>query len=267
LINFVKPFGRITLNHYFWGMKRIMTTILALCFLTIGSMAQEVTTMGQDAQTTVNAPTMEPMDDTEGTEGLQSFFEPLSPEEIYFADFQDTLHLPRMNHRGQVMPIGHYPYYWGGWWGWDLHEGLNVTVGASVMAQFGKHARSGAGFGQNIAMVYALPLSKRLTLAVGGYFNRLSWSHDAYHDAGVTAVLGYRFDEHWEAYIYGQKSITHSKYMPMPFYGMGMMGDRLGAAVRYNFSPSMSVEVSVETDRLPQTEYYDARRGMPPPLR
>lgn len=246
-------------------MNRKILTSIALCLVSLVGYAQDQPVVQGQVPADVQPPTIEPIETISGTDGLQSHFQPLKGEDIYLGDVQDTLHLPRLNYRGQVVPLGHYPYFWDGYWGWDLHEGLNVSLGASVMAQFGKHARSGAGFGQNIAMVYAAPLTKKLTFAVGGYFNRLSWSHDAYHDAGITAVLGYRFDEHWEAYIYGQKSITHSNYMPMPLYGMGMMGDRLGAAVRYNFSPSMSIEVSVETDRLPQTEgYYDARRGMPP---
>lgn len=250
-------------------MIRKLMSLSAVFGLSLAIHAQDLPSTMEQSLPESGSPTMEAIGYPSATEGLRSYFEPLSGEEVYFGDFRpDTLSLPRMNHRGQVMPIGHYPFFGDGLWGWDLHEGLNVTMGASVMAQFGKHARGGAGFGQNIAMVYAVPLTKRLSLAVGGYFDRLSWSHDAYHDAGITAVLGYRFDEHWEAYIYGQKSITHSNYMPMPLYGMGMMGDRLGAAVKYNFSPTMSVEVSVETDRLPQTEgYYDARRGMPPPPR
>ena len=149
------------------------------------------------------------------------------------------------------MPIGHYPYLWDGMYSWDLHVGLNVTLGMSVMAQFGKHARSGAGFGQNVAMMYAVPLSKKMSFAVGGYFNRMSWSHDSYYDAGITAMLGYRFDEHWEAYVYGQKSITSSNFIPYPLHNMRTLGDRLGAAVRYNFNPNMSIEVSVEKDRRP----------------
>ena len=242
------------MKHYFWGMKRTIMTFLALCGMVVVCEAQDTPTIQEQSPSSATMPFVEPSEDVMGTEGLRSSFEPLSGEEVYFGDFTpspDTLALPRLTTHGHVMPIGHYPYLWDGMYSWDLHEGLNVTLGMSVMARFGKHARSGAGFGQNIAMMYASPLSKKLTLAVGGYFNRMSWSHDAFYDAGITAMLGYRFDEHWEAYIFGQKSITSSKYIPYPLYDMRALGDRIGATVRYNFNPNMSIEVSVETDRRP----------------
>lgn len=67
-------------------------------------------------------------------------------------------------------------------------------------------------------------------------------------DGGINAVLGYKFDERWEAYLYGQKSVMNSR-MPLPLYDMNGLGDRIGAAVKYNFSPKFSVTVSVEERR------------------
>ena len=63
----------------------------------------------------------------------------------------DSLHLPLLNQYGQVRPIGMYPYLWSGFDSWDLHRGLNVSMGASVFSSFGKHARGGTGFAQNVA--------------------------------------------------------------------------------------------------------------------
>ena len=108
----------------------------------------------------------------------------------------DTLNLPTLNMKGQV-PFMTYPY--DGWWGfnnWTLHKGLNVNLGASVFAAFGKGAPKGAGFAQDLSMMYALPLTKRLTLAIGGWVSNAYWAHDRFTDAGVSAVLGYKFDEH-----------------------------------------------------------------------
>ena len=59
-------------------------------------------------------------------------------------------------------------------------------------------------------------------------------------------MVGYRFDEHWEAFLYGQKSVVNGLRMPYPLYDMQELGDRIGASVRYNVNPSMSIEVSVE---------------------
>ena len=164
---------------------------------------------------------------------------------------QDSLHLPFLNRFGQTRTFGFYPLWWGGWYDWQLHKGLNVNLGASVFAQFGKNAwHKGAGFQQDISLMYAQPLTDKLSLAVGGYFNNISWAHDSWRDAGINAVLGYKFDDHWEAYLYAQKSLVN-KAMPLPLYDMSNIGDRLGAAVRYNFSPSFSIQVSVESRKRP----------------
>lgn len=173
---------------------------------------------------------------------------------------------------------------WGGFGSWSLHRGLNVQLGASVFAEFGKGARSGAGFQQNVALMYALPINDKLSVAIGGYLNNINYAGGNWRDAGVTAVVGYRFNEHWEAYVYGQKSISNNlcnrlryniydgyygygsyspmggfggfsrNYFGMPLYSaydLAGIGDRIGATVRYNFNNNMSIEVSVENRWLP----------------
>ena len=162
---------------------------------------------------------------------------------------KDTLHLPLLNRFGQTY-INMYPYDWFGLYDWQLHKGLNVSLGASVFATFGDSPWKGAGFTQNIAAMYAVPITDKLSFAVGGYMNNLYWSHDAYRDAGLNAVLGYKFNEHWEGYIFGQKSLVN-KSMPMPLYDMSRIGDRIGAAIKYNFNPQFSIQVTVETEKRP----------------
>ncbi|MBQ6208908.1 MAG: hypothetical protein IJK42_03935 [Prevotella sp.] len=171
------------------------------------------------------------------------------------------LNLPTYNTYGHVEHIGLYPMHLGGLYDWDLHEGLNVSLGASVFAQFGKHARRGAGFSQNLSAIYAVPLTDKLSFSLGGYLYNMNWQKDAYRNAGLTATIGYRFNEHWEGFLYAQKSLTHN----IPMYGfyptrwaMGgiycdpfdaaYMGaaDRIGAGFRYYFNPTFSVEVSFE---------------------
>lgn len=134
---------------------------------------------------------------------------------------------------------------WSGAGMWNLHSGLNVSLGASVFSSLGKNRYGGAGFAQNISAVYLAPLSNKLSLAVGGYFDNINWGHRSYRDAGLNAVLGYRFNEHWEAFLYGQKSLLN-KEMPVPLYYMNNVGDRIGAAVRYSPNHSFSVTVSFE---------------------
>lgn len=198
----------------------------------------------------------------------------------------DSLHLPALNQYGQAEPAWLMPMAFGGWNSWRLHRGLNVQLGASVFAEFGKGAHSGAGFQENIALMYAMPVNDRLSVAVGGYLNNINYTGSNWRDAGLSAVVGYRFNEHWEAYVYGQKSISnnlssrlrysmydgycggYNPYLggvgrlgaiyggrfagcPYSMYDLGNMGDRIGATVRYNINPSMSIEVSVEKRWLP----------------
>lgn len=190
----------------------------------------------------------------------------------------DSLHLPKLNSYGQPQTISRYPLCFDGWYSWGLHKGLNMQLGASVFTQFGKGARGGAGFGQNISLMYAMPLTEKLSVAIGGYLNNVNYAGDNWHDVGLSAVLGYRFNDHWEAYVFGQKSITNNVYNRLNyaaygnwyngmgcgygrfggfgtnFYGfpaysayeLGNMGDRIGATVRYNVNSSMSIEVTVE---------------------
>uniref|UniRef100_UPI0040274559 hypothetical protein n=1 Tax=Prevotella sp. TaxID=59823 RepID=UPI0040274559 len=196
---------------------------------------------------------------------------------------QDSLMLPPLNAQGQVDTACRYPLAFGGWNSWGLHRGLNVQIGASVFAEFGKGAHSGAGFQQNIALMYAMPINDKLSVAVGGYLNNVNYAGGNWHDAGLSAVVGYRFNEHLEAYIWGQKSITNNignrfrysmydgYYRGYGFGGYGFggfsrnfygfpsysaydlsgIGDRIGATLRYNFNNNMSIEVTVENRWMP----------------
>lgn len=158
-----------------------------------------------------------------------------------------TLHLPTLNSLGQMHYINRWPmsYSLAGYQDWDLHEGMNFSLGASVFAGFGKYAPSGAGFAQNMSGMYALPFSDKLSLAVGGYMLNATWGGYNLRDAGLNAVLGYKFNERWEGFVYGQKSLIRPKYA-YPYYDIQEIGDRIGAALKYNFSPSCWIQFSFE---------------------
>ncbi len=154
-------------------------------------------------------------------------------------------------------------------YGW-LHKGLNASLDLSVFAQFGKHARHGAGFSQRLSATYVQPLGKRSWMAVGGYVDHLNWSGDSYTSGGLYAELGYQFNEHWSAYVYGQKSLVNSGISGFgSYYGRGWnylspysyngLGDKLGAAVRWTPNPTLSVELSVEHNWYPKgnAHYFD----------
>ena len=136
------------------------------------------------------------------------------------------------------------PYGYGHLYGWQLHKGLNVSLDVSMFSQIGKHAYGGVGFAQNISMMYVAPLSQKMCLAVGGYYNNMYWAHSSFQDAGINATLAYRFNERWEGYLYAQKAVV--KNAPIMLMDIHDLCDRIGAAVKYNFSPSFSVQMSVE---------------------
>ena len=73
-------------------------------------------------------------------------------------------------------------------------------------------------------------------------------------------MLGYKLNERWELYLYGQKSLAQrNAFVPLAVYDMGNIGDRIGAAVKYNVSPNVSVQVSVEQGWMPSQRhaYFD----------
>ena len=159
----------------------------------------------------------------------------------------DTLALPRLTERGT---ISRYPAAGplAGWNDWGLHGGLNASLSLSATVGLGRH--SGSGFAQSLALMYATELMPRLSMAVGGYYSHFNWGPAQFNDAGLTAVLGYRFNEHWEAYLFGQKSIATPR-MPAPLYYLGDFGDKIGVELRYNVSPSFSIGISVWHQDVP----------------
>lgn len=160
----------------------------------------------------------------------------------------------------------------------SLHEGLNASVGVSAFATFGKNVPHKGGLTENINLTYLKPLTKdgKLWMMAGGYLNHMNWGGDSYRDVGLYGVLGYKFNEHWEAYLYGQLSINNNYdnlysryggwgmgrygvygYSPwmwsamnpvMPFgYGMGAAGANvLGAGAIYHVNKNFSIGFNIE---------------------
>lgn len=147
---------------------------------------------------------------------------------------------------------------------------FHASVDLSVMAGFGKGAPHGAGFAQNIDAWYTTPLGKKGWLTAGGYLNHLNWDGINATGGGLYAELGYQFNEHWAAYVYGQKSLVNSGvggygYYGYPFYngywgyggypGYNPFGDKLGAAVRWTPNHNFSLQISVEKDWYPKPDF------------
>ena len=122
-------------------------------------------------------------------------------------------------------------------------------------------------------------------MALGTYLNNINYGGDNFRDGGVYGILGYQFNEHWEAYVYGQVSVAnnynsiysrYAGYGPYGYgrygmypgiwgmgvmpggYGMGAAGANvLGAGVRYT-NKNFSIGVSVEGNwyNTPKTPSY-----------
>ena len=149
-----------------------------------------------------------------------------------------------------------------------------MSLSASVFASWGDSKYLGTGFSQDISAMYAMPLSKKLSLAMGGFFSNVSFDHGTLRYGGLSGVLSYRFNDRWEAHLYGQKSLVDTNRQ-MPWWGMGNIGDRIGAGVIYHVSPTFFFEVNVEYHERPayNVPVYNANKklvqpnnhGAPPP--
>ena len=148
--------------------------------------------------------------------------------------------------------------------------------------------------------MYVTNLSKKATLAVGGYVNHLTYRSGNYFVGGINAVLGYQFNEHWSAYAFVQKAFTSDNfgqafgYGSPYWYGYGAWGyapigygfapmayryapmgwgygavasrfmDRIGGGVTYQWGShnQNSISVNVEFDHVPtqRNGYYNTSR-------
>lgn len=206
----------------------------ALSFLALAAQAQEPSAGGVAVSRAeaVNAP-VQPVSASVAAAGVEQPVSLPAPE-------ADTLALPPLTLRGTMASPTHFiPYV--GWNEWSLHPGMNASI--SLAATVGLGRFRGSGFSQSVAMMYATELAPRLTVAVGGYYSHFNWGATQFNDAGLSAVVGYRFNEHWEAYVFGQKSVVSNK-IPRPLYDLGDFGDRIGAELRYNVNPSLSIGMS-----------------------
>ncbi len=233
--------------------KAILITLLFLC-CTFNAFSQE--------RSSVIVPlpaddTYTPMEDDESEEYLNGMV-PIASFNQEEVALPDSLHLPMVDYNG-TMPYHRtwsYPYL-GGYWGWDLHEGFNANLDLSAFTSFGKNHFSGTA--ERISLMYAKALSEHLSIAIGGSFTNMNTNFGAYRTGGLSAIIDYRFNDHWEAYVYAHKNLFSSginnRYGALPgmyaYDYFGNMSDRIGLGVRYNFNESTFVEVQLDFERSP----------------
>ena len=159
-----------------------------------------------------------------------------------------TFSLPPLTYRGTIATYPYLGSMYTGFGNWDLHPGLNASLSASGIFGVGKH--SGSGFANSAAVMYAGQLTPKLSFSIGGYSSFLDYGHHQMKDAGLTAMLNYRFDEHWEAGVFGQKSLMQPRLPLQNMWWLGSdFGDKIGAMVKYNVNPNFSFQLSVWNQR------------------
>ena len=110
--------------------------------------------------------------------------------------------------------------------------------------------------------MYAMPLGKKFSAAIGGYIKNTSWAHDSFRSAGLSAILNYQATDRLNVYAYGQKSLLNSHPIPLPLYYMEDISDRIGIGAEYKVTPAFSIGLSVDYSRYkePNTwfDHYNA---------
>ena len=131
---------------------------------------------------------------------------------------------------------------------WELHKGLNASVGLNVTFSPSRYAPSGVGFGQDTAFMYAVPVSKRVSIAGGLYASHMDWGFLSYKDVGIAGVAAFKVNERISIYAYGNKSLMPQRmpyYYPLPYFST----DKLGGMVNFKLGESASISIGVEGRR------------------
>ena len=116
---------------------------------------------------------------------------------------------------------------------------MNITFSPS------RYAPSGVGFGQDAAFLYAVPLTKRFSVAGGIYASNLDWGFIDYRNVGVAAIAAFKVNERISLYAYGNKSLMPKRsplYYPLPHFAP----DRFGGMVNFKLGESSSISFGVE---------------------
>ena len=159
-----------------------------------------------------------------------------------------TFSLPPLTYRGTIATYPYLGSMYTGFGNWDLHPGLNASLSAAAIFGVGKY--SGSGFANSAAVMYAGQFTPKLSFSIGGYSSFLDYGRHQMKDAGVTAMLNYRFDEHWEAAVFAQKSLMQPHLPLQNMWWLGSdFGDKIGAMVKYNVNPNFSFQLSVWNQR------------------
>lgn len=139
-------------------------------------------------------------------------------------------------------------------YGWQLHEGLNASLSLSATFGLGSGSPSGVGFGKDIDLMYAFPISKRWSAAAGLYVSDFSWGWMNNREIGFSGIASYRISDNVTLSAYANKSIAHNRrnFPLYPAQGGDVYGGRIDVKISEKVAVGLSVEHREEPDyRLP----------------
>ncbi len=161
-----------------------------------------------------------------------------------------TLPLTRRAHRWWVAPLSTGL--------WQVHDGFNASVNLSAFTSLGHHHFSGTAV--RIDLLYATSINSHLSLGVGGYLTNMNTNYGNYLSGGFNAWLNYRFNDHWEAYVYAQANLVNTGSLaqrgmltPYCYDLLGTLSDRIGIGVRYHLNDATFFELQFDVERCPMT--------------
>lgn len=142
------------------------------------------------------------------------------------------------------------PVLFPGYAPWVLHEGFNAQFGLSVSGAWGRHAPKGAGFGEQAAFAYVLPVGKNGLLAAGATAANLDWGGRKYTDVGLSALYAHDIGERLTLYAFLSKRIAgQNDFLPVCLPYVRTPDFSAGAGMNYKLSEKFDIGFSVSVEK------------------
>lgn len=136
---------------------------------------------------------------------------------------------------------------------WELHQGLNASIGMSLTYSPSRFAPSGVGFGQDATLLYALPLGKRWSVAAGLYAENMNWGGYNTRNVGIVGIAAYRVNERISLYAYGNKSLTPETNRYLAPYAFNP--DRFGGVLNIDLGNHTNISFGIHNVVMPAGYY------------
>lgn len=105
---------------------------------------------------------------------------------------------------------------------YEVHEGVNVSVGLSATVGLGHGSPGGVGLGRSLDVLYVSPIRNKWNFAVGATSSAVNWGAFHHTDLGIYGSANYYPSDKVTLSVDAYKSLLAPKYSSLPYY----MGDR-----------------------------------------